>query len=81
MTAAIIHFPGAGRTKRAILIQPLGSINEDACEAIIVGPTFEEEPSMSICGPLWEVMALAKDNRMGLPIRVHPICEERARRG
>ena len=81
MTAAILHFPSAGRTKRAILIQPLGSIDEDACQAVIVGPTFEEEPSLSICGPLWKVRMLVMDNRRGLPVRVHPECERRARRG
>lgn len=76
----LVHFPSAGRTKRAILIQPLGSIDEDACEALIVGPTFEDEPSMNFTGPLWRVKMMVRDNRQGLPIRVHPECERRARR-
>ncbi len=76
MSAEIIPFPSTGRTVRAIVIVPDGEGN--ACRALLGGFPLDDGEALSFRGPLWRVMMMAKDYRRGLPIRVHPLCEERA---
>jgi hypothetical protein len=80
MSAEIIPFPETGRSVRAIVVVPDGSGEGDACRSVLGGFPLDEEQDLSFEGPLWWVMMMLKDYRHGLPIRVHPLCEERARK-
>lgn len=73
MSAQVIPFPCTGRTVRAIVIVPDGEGN--ACRALLGGFPLDGGETLSFHGPLWRVLMMAKDNRKGLPIRVHPACE------
>jgi hypothetical protein len=55
---------------RAIVIVPDG----DACRSLLGGFPLDDGETLSFRGPLWRVLMMAKDNRKGLPIRVHPDC-------
>jgi len=76
MSAEIIPFPCTGRTVRAIVIVLDG--DGDACRAMLGGFPLEGGDTLSFRGPLWHVRMMVKDYRQGLPVRVHPLCEERA---
>jgi hypothetical protein len=78
MSAELIPFPCDGRTVRAIVVIPDGSGESDACCSKLGGFPLHEDEDLSFCGPLWWVMMMLKDYRMGLPVRVHPECERRA---
>lgn len=78
MSAKVIPFPCTGRTVRAIVIVPDHSAEGDACRALLGGFPLDGGETLSFHGPLWRVLMMAKDYRQGLPIRVHPLCEERA---
>ena len=78
MSAEIIPYPATGRTVRAIIIVPDDCAQGDACRALLGGFPLADGETLSFYGPLWRVLMMAKDYRMGLPIRVHPLCEQRA---
>ena len=74
----LVPFPTAVPL-RAVVIEPLGTTNEDVCRAVIIGfDPSEEAPSLPFDGPLWRVLRKAREHSKGLPIIVHPVARRRA---
>lgn len=71
--------PSPGRTQRAIVIVPFNEDGTDYCRAELGGWSVDFEIDLKP-GPLWRVLAAARDWRSGLPINVHPECKRRAKR-